>query len=157
MRSYRAFLQRLGHARWFAAAFPRVVAPLDKAVLRATRGRFSVTGPQVVPTLLLTTLGRRSGQARTTPLMYVRDGDRLIGSTENWGQQKPAAWSVNLRANPRATVQVGARSAPYRGRPATEAEAQRYWPEFRRLWPAVETYHERSGTRRMFVLEPDAG
>jgi deazaflavin-dependent oxidoreductase (nitroreductase family) len=155
MRYYRRLLQRLGHTRWLAAAFPRVVAPVDKAVLKATRGRLSITGPPVVPTLLLTTVGRRSGQARTTPLMYVRDGDRLVVSSEDWGQQRPTAWPANLRANPQAAVQIRARTARYRARPASEAEAERYWPELRRLWPAVETYRERSGKRRMFVLEPD--
>ena len=157
MRYYRRLFQRVGHWRWFAAAFPSVIAPIDKAVLRATRGRLSVAGAQIVPTLLLTTTGRRSGEPRTTPLLYLRDGERLVVSSENWGQPRSAGWPLNLRANPQATVQIGRRVGAYTARPATEAEVDRYWPQLRRLWPAVETYRQRSGQRSMFVLEPAAG
>jgi deazaflavin-dependent oxidoreductase (nitroreductase family) len=106
--------------------------------------------------LLLTTTGRRSGVPRTTPVIYVRDGDRLVVSSEQTGQRRPAAWPLNLRAEPRVNVRLGAESAAYRGRPAAPDEVARYWPALLQAWPAHETYRARSGVRHVFVLEPAA-
>ena len=106
------------------------------------------------PTLLLTTTGRRSGKPRTTPVIYHRDGSRLVVSSENFGQRRPAAWPLNLLADPHATVQLGAASQPFTARPAAADEIDRYWPELLALWPAHATYQRRSGARHMFVLEP---
>ena len=123
----------------------------------ASGGRLTVMGPQgaAMPrTLLLTTTGRRTGRARSTPVMYLRDGDRIVVTSENFGQRRPAAWPLNLIASPEATVRLGAATQRYRARAATETEVARYWHRFVELWPAHRSYHERSGVRHMFVLEP---
>jgi deazaflavin-dependent oxidoreductase (nitroreductase family) len=104
--------------------------------------------------MLLTTTGRRTGNARTTPVMYVPDGDRFVISSENFGQQRPAAWPLNLAAEPRATVQVGRAVVECRARLLDDEQADRYWPRLVEAWPAHEAYRARSGTRRMFLLEP---
>jgi deazaflavin-dependent oxidoreductase (nitroreductase family) len=104
--------------------------------------------------MLLTTTGRRSGRPRTTPVMYVRDGDRFVISSENFGQRRPAAWPGNLVADPRATVQAGRKVVHCHARLLDDAEADRYWPRLVELWPAHESYRARSGMRRTFVLEP---
>ncbi|SHN47450.1 nitroreductase family deazaflavin-dependent oxidoreductase [Cryptosporangium aurantiacum] len=59
------------------------------------------------PLLLLTTVGARSGQARTSPMMYIPDGDRLLVVPSNAGAPRHPAWYHNLVANPRVTVEVG--------------------------------------------------
>jgi deazaflavin-dependent oxidoreductase (nitroreductase family) len=152
--SVRARILRwLGHRRWFAAAGRRFGAPLDRMLYRLTRGKLATTAG-VAPVILLTTTGRRSGRPRTTPVMYVRDGDRFIVSSENFGQQRPAAWPLNLLADPRVTVQVGAERVPCRARVLDDEEADRYWPRLVEVWPAHETYRARSGKRHTFVLEP---
>jgi deazaflavin-dependent oxidoreductase (nitroreductase family) len=107
-----------------------------------------------VPVMLLTTTGRRTGQRRTTPVMYVCDGNRFVVSSENFGQRRPAAWPLNLAADPRATVQVGTETVECRGRLLDDADAERYWSRLVELWPAHESYLARSGRRHMFVLEP---
>jgi F420H(2)-dependent quinone reductase len=61
----------------------------------------------VGPMLLLTTTGRRSGQARTVPLLYMEDGGRFVVVGSNGGRPQPPAWLLNLTANPHADVQVG--------------------------------------------------
>jgi deazaflavin-dependent oxidoreductase (nitroreductase family) len=147
------FIRWLGHRRWFAAAGRRFGAPLDRALYRATRGRLTSTAG-AAPVMLLTTTGRRSGRRRTTPVMYLRDGDRFVVTSENFGQQRPAAWPMNLVADPRATVQVGADVVPCHARLLPEAEADRYWPKLVEVWPAHESYLARSGQRHTFVLEP---
>ena len=104
---------------------------------------------------MLTTVGRKSGKKRTTPLLYVRDGTRLIVAGTNWGQAKEPDWAHNLRANPKAGVQVGQEQGVYRARVASEDEERRLWPELQKIWPAYETYRERSGRKvNVFVLEP---
>ena len=143
----------LGHRRWFAAAGRRFGAPLDRFLYRLTRGRVTTTAG-AAPVMLLTTTGRRSGRRRTTPVMYVRDGERFVVSSENFGQQRPAAWPLNLAADPRATVQVGGKTVECRGRLLDDGEADRYWPRLVELWPAHESYLARSGRRHTFVLEP---
>jgi deazaflavin-dependent oxidoreductase (nitroreductase family) len=154
MSAYRRLLQRIGHARWFAAFMRSVGAPADRALYMATRGRLSSSGPRGFPQLLLTTTGRRSGRPRTTPLFYVRDGERLVVTSESFGQRRPAGWPLNLEANPETVVQLGAVRRPYRGRRASDSEADRYWPAFLETWPAHATYRERSGVRKTFILEP---
>ncbi len=56
--------------------------------------------------LLLTTTGRKSGIAHTTPLRYLRDGGDYLIVASNWGNEKPPAWFYNLQANPNVTVEV---------------------------------------------------
>jgi hypothetical protein len=133
------FIRLLGHRRWFAAAGRRFGAPLDRALYRATGGRLTSTAG-AAPVMLLTTTGRRSGHRRTTPVMYLREGERFVVSSENFGQQRPAAWPLNLVSDPRATVD--------------DAEADVYWPRLVKVWPAHESYRARSGQRHTFVLEP---
>ena len=132
----------------------RRTAWLDRMIYRASRGRLSTAGRPIQPTLLLTTTGRRTGRERTTPVMYLRDGSRLIITSENFGQDRPAAWPLNLAADPLAKVQVGRETLPRRARPATDDEVAMYWPRFVETWPAHQTYLRRSGVRHMFVLEP---
>ncbi|HEX8122414.1 MAG TPA: nitroreductase/quinone reductase family protein [Solirubrobacteraceae bacterium] len=151
----RAF-QRIGRQPWFAAFARRVGGRTDRLLYRATGGRFTLTG-SLAPVLLLTTRGRRSGRPRTTPVIYVRDGDGFVVSSEDYGQPKPAAWPLNLDANPDATVELDGQTIPCRGRRLSEEEADRHWPALCEVWPAHAAYRERSGTRHTFRLDPVDG
>lgn len=155
MRALHRVIRWLGHRRWFAAAGRRYGARIDRVLYRLTRGRVTTTAG-AAPVLLLTTTGRKSGSPRTTPVMYLRDGDRFIVTSENFGQQRPAAWPLNLAADPHATVQVGSDVVRCRARLLPDDEADRYWPRLVEVWPAHETYLARSGSRHTFVLEPVA-
>ena len=146
-------MRALGKRRWFAAAGRRFGAPLDRVIYRATDGRLAST-VGVVPTMLLTTTGRRSGRPRTTPVMYLGDGESFVISSENFGQRRPAAWPLNLAANPHATVQVGSETLACRARLLADDEADCYWGQLVEAWPAHETYRSRSGARKTFILEP---
>ena len=148
-------LRWLGHRRWFAAAGRRFGAPLDRFLYRVTRGRLASTAG-VAPVILLTTTGRRTGRKRTTPVMYIRDGDRFVVSSEDFGQERAAAWPLNLLADPRLTVQIGPETVDCRARLLSDEEADRYWTRLVEVWPAHETYRARSGKRHTFVLEPQA-
>lgn len=124
-------------------------------VYRATRGVIGHRLPGTPPMLLLDHVGAKSGTRRTSPLVYVRDGQDLVVVASKGGFAKHPGWLHNLRANPDTTVQVGSQKRPVHAREATAAERERLWPL------AVETYSGYSGyqerTERaipLVVLEP---
>lgn len=149
----RGFAQRLGGTRLGVLVIGRVVSPLQRQLYRSTGGRLSLTGR--APVLLLTTTGRRTGKARTVPLLYLRDGDRVVICNVNPGFERPNPWVLNLRAQPRAQVQIGRDTIPVRARPVSGNELDRYWPGLAKLWPAYQAFYDRGGKRSVFVLEPD--
>ena len=113
-----------GHlmTRFFSAA--------HRGLFRATRGRMggSMRG---APILLLTTTGRRSGKLRTSPLIYVRDGDDYVIAASNAGRDFNPRWYDNLLANPDARVHLG------RERTAVHAETVPDGPDRQRLGDAL--------------------
>ncbi|HEY0697805.1 MAG TPA: nitroreductase/quinone reductase family protein [Micromonospora sp.] len=149
----RRLALRLGHRRWFATV-GRALVPVDRLVGRLTRGRVVALG--LIPSLVLTTTGRRSGQPRSNPLLYVRDGDAFVVVGSNWGQAQQPGWVLNLLADPTATVDVSGRRVPVRAALVTGEERDRLWRLLVASWPAYQTYLTRAGGRqlRVFRLEP---
>ncbi|MEM7433695.1 MAG: nitroreductase/quinone reductase family protein [Myxococcota bacterium] len=96
---------------------------------RLLGGRFvgSLGGGRKV--LLLTTTGRKSGLARTLPLIFMDHEGAYIVYASNGGQESPPAWWLNLRANPEASVQIGTRSEPVVARALSQAEYGSVWPK----------------------------
>ena len=155
MSSYTTLLRRLGHHRWFAAA-GRLLTPIDRRLYRLTRGRWSVIGRHDLPSLLLTTTGRRSGLPRTQPLLYATDGEGYVVIGSNWGRPDHPAWSANLIAQPVARITLGEREIDVRATLATGAERDRLWRLLQRVWPGYATYARRAEHReiRIFRLTP---
>ncbi|AEB43496.1 nitroreductase family deazaflavin-dependent oxidoreductase [Micromonospora maris] len=153
MSTLGSLTRRLGRHRWFGAAM-RLLVPADRLVGRLTRGRVVALG--LVPSLIITTTGRRSGKPRSNPLLYVPDGTSYVVIGSNWGQTHQPAWSLNLLANPEAEVDVGGRRIPVRAELATGPERDRLWQLLLDEWPAYQAYVERSGGRqiRIFRLTP---
>ncbi|GAC1571058.1 MAG: nitroreductase/quinone reductase family protein [Candidatus Dormibacteria bacterium] len=100
----------------------RAVMPLDRKVLLRTDGRRTVLGPLGAPTMLLETIGRKSGQPRLSPLLFARDGDSIIVVGSNFGQEHHPAWTGNLIAHPEAVVIAGGARVPV-GATLLEGEA----------------------------------
>ncbi len=97
-----------------------------------------------VTTLLLTTTGRRSGQTRTTPLIYGRDGDRYLVVASRGGAPKHPSWYENLAAQPLVQVQVMADRFKARARTATAAEKPALWKTMAAIWPPYDEYQART-------------
>ena len=114
-----------------------------RAVYRLTRGRLlgRVAG---MPVLLLTTTGRRSGRARTTPLTYFEAGNDLVIVASNGGEDRPPAWWLNLREHPEARVTIGTRSHSVTARAATGEEHERLWPMITAAYPGYAAYARRT-------------
>ena len=125
------------------------------AVHRVTKGRVpgSVAG---MPVLLLTTTGRRSGKARTTPLTFFRDGTDLVVIASNGGADRPPDWSLNLQQTPRAVVEIGTEKLVVTARAASDQERERLWVVVTSTYAGYALYQERT-TRRIPVvlLTPD--
>ncbi len=121
----------------------RAMGRCHRAVYRITRGRLlgRVAG---MPVLLLTTTGRRSGKARTTPLTYFEDGEDIVVVASNGGEDAPPAWWLNLLEQPRATITLGGSSRQVTARPATEDEHGRLWPTITATHAGYAAYARRT-------------
>jgi deazaflavin-dependent oxidoreductase (nitroreductase family) len=107
------------------------------------------------PLLLLTTTGRRSGEPRTAPVMYLRDGERFVVINTNAGNRRTPAWSLNLKADPVAEVEVGRRRIPVRARIAEGEERADLWRRHMRQYAGWDYYAEKLDREiSVFVLEP---
>lgn len=117
-----------------AGRFIRWMSRANVWVYRRTGGRVGATWRvgaafrKPVPILLLEHVGRRSGQVRTTPLVYLEDGDRLVVVASQGGRPEHPQWYRNLLADPDVRVQQGRRSRRLRARVADEEERRRLWP-----------------------------
>jgi deazaflavin-dependent oxidoreductase (nitroreductase family) len=152
-----------GNTRWIVlrGAWGRAI---DRAIVRFTG--FSVItwqyskagGNPYQPTLLLTTIGRRSGQRRVRALPYYPDGDRMVVIGSNGGGPKDPDWVWNVRANEAAWVTVRRRNRPVRAHVADGEEHERLFAQITEGRDSLRRYQERASTfgRRvpLVVLEP---
>ena len=99
---------------------------------------------QGTQTLLLTTTGRKSGEERTTPLIYGRRGDAYMVVASKGGADEPPAWYLNLQANPDAEIQVKADRFSVRARDATPDEKPEAWKTMTAEWPAYDEYQQKT-------------
>jgi deazaflavin-dependent oxidoreductase (nitroreductase family) len=107
-----------------------------------------------VPTLLLTTRGRKTGKLRRTALIYGRDGDNYVVVASRGGHDHHPAWYLNLVRNPAVQVQVLDERFQAQARTATPEEKARLWPLMASIWPDYDNYQKK--TRReipVVVLE----
>jgi deazaflavin-dependent oxidoreductase (nitroreductase family) len=95
-------------------------------------------------TLLLTTIGHRSGEPRTTPLIYGRSGDDYLVVASHGGSREPPSWYVNLQHQPEVDVQVLGHRFRGRARTATPEERPAMWREMTSHWPDYDKYQERT-------------
>jgi deazaflavin-dependent oxidoreductase (nitroreductase family) len=92
------------------------------------------------PVALLTTTGRKTGQPRVSPLLFLRDGDRVILVASKGGSEKNPMWYLNLRANPEVQVQIKKELLDLTARDATDEERARYWPQLVKMYPSFDDY-----------------
>jgi deazaflavin-dependent oxidoreductase (nitroreductase family) len=139
----------------------KVMAAANVRVYRLTRGRIGGTWRvgaawrNPVPICLVEHRGRRTGRLRTTPLVYLRDGDRVVVVASQAGRPTHPLWFHNLEADPSVTVQVKGDRRPMRARTASSAERAELWPRLVDLYSDYDSYQ--SWTEReipVVILEP---
>jgi deazaflavin-dependent oxidoreductase (nitroreductase family) len=150
---WKSLWRVVGSIPGFTPVAKRTVT-IDRWLSRVTRGRVVALG--MAPGLLLTTVGRKSGQERKSPLQYVRESDAYVVVGSNWGGPHAPGWVHNLRAEPRATVTIGGRDIAVEAHEATDEERERLWQLFVDQWPGYARYREQASHRtlRIFRLLP---
>jgi F420H(2)-dependent quinone reductase len=110
-------------------------------VYRHTNGRL---GARLLwfPVALITTKGRRTGEPRTTPTLYLRDGDRVVLPASFGGRDSNPGWYRNLKENPEVHVQITGSHFDLVARDATDAERNLYWSRLIRIYPPYRGYRE---------------
>jgi deazaflavin-dependent oxidoreductase (nitroreductase family) len=147
-------VQKVAGSRAFAVVGSKVFPPIDRVVNKLTGGRV-VLSAAMVPSLVLTTTGRKSGQPRRTPLATLPVDDDFLVVGSNFGKEHHPAWTANLLAEPEATVSYKGRTIPVVARLLDADEKQEVWPKLLRIWPTYDRYVERSGRDlRVFRLHP---
>jgi len=148
-------MRRLGQTAAFSTAYSRIGPVIDPKIrdLRDGRVMAAVYG---LPILALHSLGAKSGQARVSPLVYVRDGDDVMLIGTNFGQPRHPGWTANLLAHPDASVVIGPVELAVHAELVDDATWQEVFPRFVAVYPGYANYlGRREGlTPRMFRLTP---
>jgi deazaflavin-dependent oxidoreductase (nitroreductase family) len=105
----------------------------------ASDGRVGARSSQG-PILLLSTVGRRSGQPRTTPLLFMRDGEDFVVVGSNGGRPQAPAWFLNLEADPKATVRDGRRTLSVVAETVSAEERGQLWSRLHEFYPGWSHY-----------------
>ena len=147
--TYARISPKLAHKPGSTAA-----SRLHARLHRLTRGRIGsrLLGADV---LTLTTTGRKSSQPRHSPMFYLEHNGSYAVVASNAASPRPPAWSLNLEAQPLATVHVRGVSLQMRSRPATPAEVEELWPRFVDMYAGYDHYRSiATRTMPVLILEP---
>lgn len=129
----------------------RILSKIHAAAYRISRGR---VGRRLVDNdmLLLTTRGRKSGRTHTVPLLYLRDGSRLVVIASWGGRPYHPDWYLNLQADPAAVVELPGERFAVTAHTAGEDERARLWPKVVSAYGGYATYQARTDRRIPLVL-----
>lgn len=153
MRELQRIVKRAASTRAGAWFFSHAAHRLDLSVIRLSKGQGSLTSIFAdLPVITLTTIGAKSGQSRTVPLVGIPDGDKVVLIASNFGRANHPAWYHNLRANPEATLSFNGRAGTYIASEATGPEREAYWQEAVELYAGYAIYKERTNGREIPVM-----
>ncbi|MFD0690728.1 nitroreductase family deazaflavin-dependent oxidoreductase [Actinomadura fibrosa] len=136
----------------------KVMSRANVAVYRATGGRVGgrwrvgAAFPRGVPVCLLTTRGRKTGRARTLPLLFMEDGERVVLVASQGGAPRNPLWYLNLLAEPRVVVQVRRDVRRMRARTAEEGERAELWPRLVAMYADFDRYQSWTDRRIPVVI-----
>lgn len=136
----------------FGTWFINNIGRWQTSVYELTGGRLwnKFRGAQVA---ILTTVGRKSGLQRKSPLLFLQQGDTVVMTASKGGMSKLPIWYLNLKATPEAEIQIGAVKKTYTMREANAAEEQDLWPKLEEMYPDYSEYRARTdGVRHIPVL-----
>jgi deazaflavin-dependent oxidoreductase (nitroreductase family) len=151
----RTVVAPLTRSRLFRRMAPRMLPPLERAVKRLSDGRVQLSG-LLVPSLVLHSIGAKSGIERDTELMYTPDGrGRAIVAGTSYARQRHPAWTYNLIAHPDAAISVRGTRMPVHATLIGGGGREEAWRRIERQWPGYRSYERESGrTVRLFLLRP---
>ncbi|WP_245757128.1 nitroreductase family deazaflavin-dependent oxidoreductase [Amycolatopsis xylanica] len=141
-----AVARALGTRPWLMSLAPGIIWA-DQKLHRASSGRFSLVAMAGLPSLRLTTTGRKSGLARSNNLLYFPDGDGFVLTGSNWGKPSDPAWTFNLRAKPEATIAIKGREIAVVARELLDDEYDVMWRRLLDFWPGYAMERTAAGRR----------
>ena len=133
----------------WASVFIKYMSRANTWIYRRSDGRLGGTA-QNAPVALVTTTGRKTGEPRVSPLIYVREGDRIVLVASRGGSDKHPLWYLNLKADPKVAVQIKKEVLHLQARDATEEERAQYWPKLAAVYPTLDDY--KTWTERVIPL-----
>jgi deazaflavin-dependent oxidoreductase (nitroreductase family) len=110
------------------------------ALYKVSKGRIAGSFLEGAPVALVTTIGRKSGEPRVVPLLFLREGNRVVLVASQGGSDKHPLWYLNLKANPKVTVQIKDEVLSLTARDATEQERAEYWPKLTAFYKGFDDY-----------------
>ena len=135
-----------------ANPFIKWMSRLNTWAYRASGGRIGGKFPGGAPVMLLTTIGRKSGARHTLPLLYLRDGERIVTVASKGGMDHHPLWYRNLVANPEVDVQIASQVQAGRARTANQAEKAALWPKLVAMYPSYADYQARTARNIPVVI-----
>ena len=151
----RSVIAPLTRTRLFRALGPLVLPPAERLLAWLTGGRVQLSA-LLVPSLVLHTIGAKSGEPRDTYLMYTADGSgRAIVAGTTFAQERHPGWTYNLLAHPDAAITVRGRRMPVRVSLIGDDGREAAWARIEAQWPGYRAYERDSGrVVRLFRLQP---
>jgi len=128
------------------------IREINRRVVDQFRAGGPIEGMQRDRLVLLTTTGRRSGEPRTTPMMFHRDGDRVLVIASNVGAATHPDWYRNLAAEPHVTVEIGDETYPALAVATEGADRERVWAEIKELYPFFADHEAKAAPRTIPVV-----
>ena len=128
----------------FASVIVKAMSVANTWVYRLTGGKIGGTFLRGAPVLLLTTIGRKSGQPRVAPLLYLRDGESYVIVASKGGMSHHPLWFHNLEAQPDCEIEVGSEKFKVRARRADAAEKAALWPKLVAMYRDYDSYQQRT-------------
>lgn len=122
----------------------RLMSRANVWAYRLSGGRIGGRFPRGAPVLVLTAVGRKSGVARTVPLLYLRDGESLVVVASKGGMSHHPLWYRNLEAAPDVEVEIGSERQRMVGRRASPEEKAALWPRLLAMYRDFGTYQART-------------
>ena len=134
---------RIGAIPWMPRLLPQITW-IDRVLHRLTRGRLTILDIAGLPNLMLTAIGRKSGQPRETPLLCVPYGKDILIAGSYFGSDKEPIWVRNVEANPEVTVHFQDRTTAMLARRLEGEERASAWAHMIKTWPNFARYEQRT-------------
>jgi len=150
--TYQKFIHRFVMIRSVTAFFAPRSHLLDKALLKLTNGKFSITGLMGWPIIEITTIGVKTGQPRTMPLIGIVDHEKIAVVGSSFGRTHNPGWYYNLKAHPECDVLFKGRTEKYVAREMVGDEYEKYWQMAVSYYKGYEKYKERAAHRHIPVM-----
>lgn len=154
--TFQRLIHRFLMQRPVTAFLARYLHIMDNLLMKLSGGKLTVTEIVGLPIIQLTTIGAKTGQPRTIPLVSFVDGEKIALIGSNFGQTHNPGWYYNLKKDPNCSVMFKGHTAQYLAREAHDSERARYLQEAVSWYAGYEKYKERASHRHIpvMLLEP---